>query len=155
MRLYNGPTGKLAVVQATTGYRDLMLRLTNMREPPETKAEERYKRWFIKKMGWPTTTDVSILADLISESSQESTKALGALRRIVVAAPLLLPLMQQDINDPIECSCSRFPTRGVSANLEPLSLQTERVPARPTKTFATERRNMRLWRWRLSNNFVS
>lgn len=101
-RLHNGSTINLAVVQASSEYRNLMVRLANMRKPPETTIQENFRRWLNKKVGWPATPDVSIIADLIRQLHRESAKVLQASERIVVTAPLLPAVTQEDINDAIE-----------------------------------------------------
>ncbi|OCK75261.1 hypothetical protein K432DRAFT_337755, partial [Lepidopterella palustris CBS 459.81] len=83
---------------------ELMIGLAHSPPPPPQSEYQRYLRWFNKKLGRPSTPDVGILSNLITDLYEGTQSAFPSypINKVVVTSPLLPALTSEDLNDAIE-----------------------------------------------------
>jgi hypothetical protein len=104
VHLYNGEVVDVGLVNAQPDYMTFFSRLSKEPAPPPPTRYQKFRRWFNKKLGQPSTDEVGILGCLIKELKEEVQSRFPEhnLDRVVVSTPLLPALTKEDINDAIE-----------------------------------------------------
>lgn len=81
----------------------MMARLVNCPPPPPLTRWEQWRRSLNKKLGWPATPDVGILADMLAKLRDAAGSAAGgAPDHVAVSRPPINCLRDEDIWDALE-----------------------------------------------------
>lgn len=100
---YNETVVDVAKVPATSEYKALMVRLANAPSPTSPGRFAKWQRWWNKQRGRPATTDVGVLALLLTNLKSATIKTLGPLHpavdHIAITHPSIPALTPLDLAD--------------------------------------------------------
>lgn len=101
--LYNGTVADIALVAASPDYVALMTRLVTSPKPSPLRKWNKWHRSINKKLGWPATTEVGILAGMLASLRDATNNALASpLDRVAVTHPPIPGLTEYDLSDALE-----------------------------------------------------
>ncbi|KAF5718961.1 hypothetical protein FGLOB1_1375 [Fusarium globosum] len=103
VHFYNGTVKNIASIPASPEYAALMKRLANSPPPPPLSRREKLRRSFNKKIGWPATPDVGLIATmLVSLRDVTSAAVTSPLDRVAVSHSRIQGLAEPDLWDALE-----------------------------------------------------